>query len=66
MPIAIVLEFIHAEQLTLFIVAAISLIPLAKLIGDSTEHLASHYGTTLGSLLNVTFGNGSLKSSLLL
>lgn len=58
-PIVIVLEYIHAEQLILFVVAAISLIPLAKLIGDSTEHLASHYGATLGSLLNVTFGNAA-------
>jgi Ca2+:H+ antiporter len=57
--IAIVLEYIHAEQLIIFVVAAISLIPLAKLIGDSTEHLASHYGATLGSLLNVTFGNAA-------
>jgi Ca2+:H+ antiporter len=55
----IVLEYIHAEQLILFVVAAIGLIPLAKLIGDSTEHLASHYGATLGSLLNVTFGNAA-------
>ena len=31
--------------------------PLAKLIGDSTEHLAIHFGTTIASLLNVTFGN---------
>lgn len=58
-PITIILEYIHAEQLILFVVAAISLIPLAKLIGDSTEHLASHYGATLGSLLNVTFGNAA-------
>ena len=39
--------------------AIIGLIPLAKLIGDSTEHLATHYGTTFGSLLNVTFGNAA-------
>jgi Ca2+:H+ antiporter len=58
-PIAIVLEYIHTEQLILFVIAAIALIPLAKLIGDSTEHLASHYGATLGSLLNVTFGNAA-------
>ena len=32
---------------------------MAKLIGDSTEHLASHYGSTVGSLLNVTFGNAA-------
>ncbi len=50
---------IHADHLILFAVAVIGLIPLAKLIGDSTEHLASHYGATLGSLLNVTFGNAA-------
>ena len=33
--------------------------PLAKLIGDSTEHLAIHFGTTIASLLNVTFGNAA-------
>src|SRR5688572_31862184 len=55
----IILEYIHAEQLILFVVAAIALIPLAKLIGDATEHLATHYGSTLGSLINVTFGNAA-------
>ncbi|HEV8386215.1 MAG TPA: calcium/proton exchanger [Nitrososphaera sp.] len=58
-PVAVVLEFIHADHITLFIVAAIALIPLAKLIGDSTEHLSTHYGATTGSLLNVTFGNAA-------
>ena len=45
--------------MVLFVVAALGLIPLAKLIGDSTEHLAAYYGATLGSLLNVTFGNAA-------
>jgi Ca2+:H+ antiporter len=58
-PVAAALEFAHADHITLFIVAAIALIPLAKLIGDSTEHLATHYGATIGSLLNVTFGNAA-------
>jgi len=35
------------------------LIPLAKLIGDSTEHLSTHYGSTLGSLIKVTIGNAA-------
>ncbi|HYY86733.1 MAG TPA: calcium/proton exchanger [Nitrososphaeraceae archaeon] len=26
-------------------------------MGDATEHLSTHYGSTLGSLINVTFGN---------
>ena len=58
-PIAAGLEFAHADHLVLFVVSAIALIPLAKLIGDSTEHLSTHYGPTAGSLLNVTFGNAA-------
>jgi Ca2+:H+ antiporter len=54
-----VLEFVHADHIVIFVIASIALIPLAKLIGDSTEHLSSHYGPTLGSLLNVTFGNAA-------
>jgi Ca2+:H+ antiporter len=58
-PIAVILELVHTEDMVLFVVAALGLIPLAKLIGDSTEHLAAYYGSTLGSLLNVTFGNAA-------
>ena len=58
-PLAVILELVHTGQIVLFVVAALGLIPLAKLIGDSTEHLAAYYGATLGSLLNVTFGNAA-------
>ena len=58
-PIAIALEFINTDHIVTFVVASVALIPLAKLIGDSTEHLSVHYGATLGSLLNVTFGNAA-------
>lgn len=58
-PLAVILELVHTGQIVLFVVAALGLIPLAKLIGDSTEHLAAHYGATIGSLLNVTFGNAA-------
>ena len=58
-PIAILLNFVEADHLVLFAVATVALIPLAKLIGESTEHLSSHYGATVGSLLNVTFGNAA-------
>ena len=46
-PIAAALEFVHADHLVLFVVSAIALIPLAKLIGD-TEHLATYYGPQQG------------------
>ena len=58
-PISVILDLVHADHIIIFIISAIALIPLAKLIGDSTEHLAIHYGSTLGSLLNVTFGNAA-------
>src|SRR5215211_1437579 len=58
-PISVILDLVHADHIIIFIIAVIALIPLAKLIGDSTEHLSTHYGATLGSLLNVTFGNAA-------
>ena len=58
-PISVILDLVHSDHIIIFIISVIALIPLAKLIGDSTEHLATHYGSTLGSLLNVTFGNAA-------
>jgi Ca2+:H+ antiporter len=58
-PIVIALEFIHANHIVIFVISSVALIPLAKLIGDSTEQLSLYYGSTLGSLLNVTFGNAA-------
>ena len=58
-PIAVILELLHVGYVTLFKITAIALIPFAKLIGNSTEHLSTHYGSTLGSLINITFGNAA-------
>jgi Ca2+:H+ antiporter len=40
-----------------FALAALSLIPLAWLIGEATEHAAHHTGPGIGGFLNATFGN---------
>jgi Ca2+:H+ antiporter len=45
------------QELAIFICAAISLIPLAALIGFATEDLAARVGNIAGGLLNATFGN---------
>jgi Ca2+:H+ antiporter len=37
--------------------AAVSLIPLAWLIGEATEHAGEHTGPRIGGLLNASFGN---------
>ncbi len=47
----------HAGDVALFILAACSLIPLAWLIGEATEHAGEHTGPRIGGLLNASFGN---------
>lgn len=44
-------------EMTLFVLAALALIPLAWLIGEATEHAAHHTGPGIGGFLNATFGN---------
>ncbi|WVO20756.1 calcium/proton exchanger [Cryptococcus decagattii] len=40
-----------------FTTSFLAIVPLAKLLGDSTEQLSMKLGQTLGGLLNATFGN---------
>ncbi len=46
-----------AGDVALFVLAAASLIPLAWLIGEATEHAAEHTGPGIGGFLNASFGN---------
>jgi len=57
-PVAIAARFVfHAGDVLLFVLAAAALIPLAWLIGESTEHAAEHTGAGVGGFLNASFGN---------
>jgi len=57
-PITIALHFLaHPGSTVDFVLAALSLIPLAWLIGEATEHAAHHTGAGIGGFLNATFGN---------
>jgi Ca2+:H+ antiporter len=57
-PAVIVLRFAtDAGDVVLFVVAAAALVPLAWLIGESTEHAAEHTGAGVGGFLNASFGN---------
>jgi Ca2+:H+ antiporter len=57
-PLTIAAEFLfHLGDVALFVLAAISLIPLAWLIGEATEQAAHHTGPGIGGFLNATFGN---------
>jgi Ca2+:H+ antiporter len=57
-PVTMIADFaFDAGVVALFILAAASLIPLAWLIGEATEHAALHTGPGIGGFLNATFGN---------
>jgi Ca2+:H+ antiporter len=56
-PIAIVLELVHAEPVFVFGAAALAVIPCAAVMGEATEAIAAKTGPGIGGLMNVTFGN---------
>jgi len=57
-PVVVVARFgFHAGATTLFVLAALALLPLAWLIGEATEHAAEHTGPGVGGFLNASFGN---------
>jgi Ca2+:H+ antiporter len=57
-PITFVVDFVfHPGDVALFVLAAASLVPLAWLIGESTEQASEHTGPGIGGFLNASFGN---------
>ena len=57
-PIAMVVEHMTgASDPVKFLVAALAIVPVARLIGHSTEHLSHYTGDSIGGLLNAMFGN---------
>jgi Ca2+:H+ antiporter len=57
-PITIAARYrFHADDTVLFVLAAASLIPLAWLIGEATDHAGEHTGPGIGGFLNASFGN---------
>lgn len=57
LPAAVVADVLHASAALLFLLSAIAVVPLAGLVGRSTEVLAETVGGSKGALLNATFGN---------
>jgi Ca2+:H+ antiporter len=57
-PVTMIVDLVaHPGEVVLFILAALSLVPLAWLIGEATEHAGEHTGPRIGGLLNASFGN---------
>jgi len=56
-PLSIVSGKLEWDAGLRFAFSFVSIIPLAKLLGDATEQLSMRLGQTLGGLLNASFGN---------
>ena len=60
-PAGIAVRFVPGwkNETLLFVVAGIAIIPLAGWMGRATDHLARRLGSTVGGLLNASFGNAA-------
>ncbi len=58
-PIALLIALLHGSEILLFLASGLAVIPLAGLMGESTEALAEKTGPRLGGLLNATLGNAA-------
>jgi Ca2+:H+ antiporter len=58
-PISIAAEQLHWGDLTVFITAALAIVPLAIWLSTATEEIAVITGPAVGGLLNAVFGNAT-------
>jgi Ca2+:H+ antiporter len=57
-PVAILLDQLPGVgDPVVFFAAALAIVPIARSISSSTEHLSEYTGDAVGGLLNATFGN---------
>jgi len=59
LPVAVGLHWAAADDVWIFAASAMAIIPLAGLMGRSTEMLAERTGPGIGGLLNASFGNAA-------
>jgi len=58
-PISFIAEFMHVSSSIMFVLAALSIVPLAGLMGKGTEEISFYSGPKIGGFLNGTFGNAT-------
>lgn len=59
LPAAVLAKLLGWGEVVVFIFSALSVIPMAELIGEGTETLAAYAGPRVGGLLNATLGNAA-------
>lgn len=58
-PVSLIAELFQWGTVWIFAFSSLAVIPLAALIGESTEALAAYSGPKIGGLLNATLGNAA-------
>ncbi len=58
-PMAFLAHYLLHNQILVFVLSCVALVPLAGLMGEATEELAIHTGPQIGGLLNATLGNAA-------
>lgn len=58
-PISIAGEYMGFSPTLMFVLSALSIIPLAGLMGEATEEISFYSGPRMGGFLNATFGNAT-------
>jgi Ca2+:H+ antiporter len=58
-PIAVILKYSNVSHTWVFAASGLAIVPLAGLMGRSTEILADRLGPSIGGLLNASFGNAA-------
>ncbi|MFZ4699059.1 MAG: calcium/proton exchanger [Candidatus Methylumidiphilus sp.] len=56
-PLAMICRYFHYADSPVFVMACLSIVPMAIIIGDATEQVAVYTGPKIGGLLNATMGN---------
>ncbi|GAA5142746.1 calcium/proton exchanger [Pseudonocardia adelaidensis] len=56
-PVAVVARLLEMDDVSLFLLSVLALIPLAWIIGEATEQVGEYTGPAIAGLLNATFGN---------
>jgi Ca2+:H+ antiporter len=58
-PVGLASRYLGGSPTLTFVSAALGVVPLAALIGEATENLATYTGPRLGGFLNATLGNAA-------
>ena len=56
-PLTFAAGYLHWSPIAIMVIASLAIVPLAKIMGEASEHIAHRTGPTVGGLVSATFGN---------